>query len=321
MAITLRHGPAETERGMHDISKTEIEQLARAHGAFVETVATSKDQLGRASIAWTQLLVRLPDDGMGALPLIRHIILNDDKSSTYKLALLRVLSRIADGTAGYARDTDDEYVAIPLGLVGLYWIRLFKPLLASELPQTPTNRGYNGLGFVKDGFRNLVDVSLQDLRIGALFGGDRSAALHSVLRDACDTIAKMPAHFTTFPSGGTVFPVTRASKILKPEALHLDLSYLSSFGELLIPRHLWRALQRFDAWIEPALIAEWSRLIGCDVAPKFYPVAVGVRRSIEPLPILGPLCWAFFHTLNQPIAATTYSMSCIKSWRPFRRVL
>jgi hypothetical protein len=31
--------------------------------------------------------VRLPDDGSGALPLLRHIILNDDKSSTYKLAL------------------------------------------------------------------------------------------------------------------------------------------------------------------------------------------------------------------------------------------
>ena len=49
--------------------------------------------------------------------------------------------------------------------------------------------------------------------------------------------------------------------MLRPAALHLDLPYLSSFGELLIPRHLWRALQRFDVWIEPALIAEWSRLI------------------------------------------------------------
>jgi hypothetical protein len=28
-----------------------------------------------------------------------------------------------------------------------------------------------------------------------------------------------------------------------------------------IPRHLWRALQRFDAWIEPALVSEWTRLM------------------------------------------------------------
>jgi SAM-dependent methyltransferase len=52
-------------------------------------------------------------------------------------------------------------------------------------------------------------------------------------------------------------PIGRVSR---PETVHLDNAYLSSFGELLVPRHLWRALQRFDVWIEPALIAEWSRL-------------------------------------------------------------
>ena len=86
-------------------------------------------------------LVRLPDDGTGALPLFRHVILNDDKSSTYKLALLRSLSRIADGAAGYARTRGDDQVAVPLGLVALYWIRLFKPLLDAGLPQSPRNRG------------------------------------------------------------------------------------------------------------------------------------------------------------------------------------
>ena len=33
------------------------------------------------------------------LPLLRYIILNDDKFSTYKLALLRAICRIADGAA------------------------------------------------------------------------------------------------------------------------------------------------------------------------------------------------------------------------------
>jgi SAM-dependent methyltransferase len=260
IAMTLRQ-PIQADRGMHDVSQAEIEQLARAHGAFVESAGQGKDELVRDSVSWTQILIRLPDDGTGALPLIRHIILNDDKSSTYKLALLRILSRIADSSAGYARDNDDGYIGVPLGLVGLYWIRLFKPLLANDLPQSPTNRGYDRLGFAKEGFRNLTNVSHLDLRVGMLFGGDRSTALHSALRDACDTITNMPAHFITYPGGGAVFPVKRRGRILKPAALHLDLPYLSSFGELLLPRHLWRALQRFDVWIEPALIAEWSRLI------------------------------------------------------------
>jgi SAM-dependent methyltransferase len=261
IAITLRHGPTEPGRGIHAVSQTEIERLARGHGAFVEKATESKDELGRDAVNWTQLALRLPDDGSGALPLLRHIILNDDKSSTYKLALLRVLCRIADGVTGYARDADDEHVAVPLGLVGLYWIRLFKQLLAEELPQSPTNKGDDQLGFVKDGFRGLSDVSPLVLRIGMLFGGDRSATLHNALRDACSTITRMPAHYMTYPGGGPVLPVKRIGRAPRPEIIRLDNAYLAGFGELLIPRHLWRALQRFDVWIEPALIAEWSRLM------------------------------------------------------------
>lgn len=65
----------------------------------------------------------------------------------------------------------------------------------------------------------------------------------------------------TYPGGGPVLPVKRIGRVPWPETIHLDKAYLSGFGELLVPRHLWRALQRFDVWIEPALIAEWSRLM------------------------------------------------------------
>jgi len=41
----------------------------------------------------------------------------------------------------------------------------------------------------------------------------------------------------------------------------IDQSYFESFGELQIPITIWRALERFDAWIEPALISEWVRLM------------------------------------------------------------
>lgn len=67
-----------------------------------------------------------------------------------------------------------------------------------------------------------------------LFDDDRSAALHSALRDG---------------------------RVPRPNAIRLDEAYLSTFGELYVPRTLWRTMQRFDAWIEPALIAEWSRLM------------------------------------------------------------
>jgi SAM-dependent methyltransferase len=87
IAMMLRHGPSEPGRVFHEVSLAEIEHLARSHGAFVELAEPSPDQFGRPDVTWTRVLVRLPDDGTGALPLLRHIILNDSKSAT--LILLR----------------------------------------------------------------------------------------------------------------------------------------------------------------------------------------------------------------------------------------
>lgn len=262
IALTLRHGPAPREQGLYDVSREEIERLAQAHGAYVERIATATDEGGRAEVGWTQLLVRLPDDGTGALPLLRNIILNDDKSSTYKLALLRVLCRIANTTVGYAREDSEGFVSIPLGLVGLYWIRLFKPLLAAHLPQNPNNRGDTQLGFVRDGFRALADVSYLDLRVGMRFEGYRATALHKALRDACKIIERMPANYMTYAAGGPVFPVSSPRRVGNcGTTLGLDEEYLLTFGRLHMPTHLWLALQRFAVWIEPALVAEWAQLM------------------------------------------------------------
>ena len=244
LAISLRCGPEDRDRGFHSVSLEEIEALARDHGAFVERDVEERDRQGRPEVRWINVAIRLPDDGTGALPLLRHVILNDDKSSTYKLALLRTVGRIADSSAGFARDHDDGHVAVPLGLVALTWIRLFKPLLAAGLPQNPRNVGLSHLGFVRNGFRRLAEVSDLDLRIGMSFSGDLGSALHSALRDAASTIERMPAHHMTYPGGGPVFPVRRIGRMVRPASIRLDLPYLSSFGELLVPRHLWRALQR-----------------------------------------------------------------------------
>ena len=285
LAITLRHGPAPAEQGIHPVSQAEVEGLVRAHGAFVERVIDGKDEHGRGGVTWTQIVIRLPDDGTGALPLLRHIILNDKKSSTYKLALLRVLCRIADGAAGYARDFNDDHVAIPLGLVALYWVRLFKPLLEVNLPQSVANDAAGkSLGFVKQGFMALHEVSHLDLRIGTIFGADRSRALHAALRDAAELITRMPATHMTYPGGAPVLPVKRSARVPIRAAIHLNETYLSAFGELLVPRHLWRAFQRFDVWIEPALVAEWSRMI------VEYATAQG--RSIPDGMIAAAMTWS-----------------------------
>src|ERR1700688_2785297 len=119
MAISFRQPEPGNPRSMFPCHLDELEQLARIHGTFIERVKTAADELARTGVEWTQVIIRLPDDGTGALPVIRHIILKDSKSSTYKLALLRVLARIAAGSLGLTRSVDDGYVAVPLGLAGV----------------------------------------------------------------------------------------------------------------------------------------------------------------------------------------------------------
>ena len=262
LAITLRHGPFQDDRGMHPVSADEIERLARNHGFGVEKVHHAADQNGRADVSWTCIALRLPDDGTGALPLLRHIILNDAKSATYKLGLLRALCRAADGSAGMVDDTGGDFVAVPVGLIALNWLRLYMPLIKDRLPQTPTNDGADGLGFAKDGFRNLlVECSASDLRIGARFAGVRAKSLHSALRDAVQTIDRMPATFITYPTGARILPIDRARQRSVTTDIELSAEYLRSFGWMRVPAHLWRAMVRNAAWIEPTLIAEWTRLI------------------------------------------------------------
>ena len=283
LAITLRDGPADQARGIHRVLLEEVDGLARDHGAYVERHAEADDHLGRPGIRWIQVAIRLPDDGTGALPLLRHVILNDNKSSTYKLALLRTLCRLADGAAGFTRDHDDEFVAVPMGLVALTWIRLFKPLLSAGLPQNPSNVGLQRLGFVKDAYRRLDDVSHLDMRVGVRFSGEPAKALHQALKDAANNIAQMPATRITYPNGGPVFPVRKSGRRRRPSSITLDLAYLFRFGEMLVPRHLWTALRRFGAWVEPALVSEWSRLI------KSYASRQGVQ--VDEATIAASMTW------------------------------
>jgi SAM-dependent methyltransferase len=210
LAISLRSGPSPAGSEMHPVSLEEIERLARNHGFAVEKVEQAADQQGRIDVSWTSIALRLPDDGTGALPLLRHVILNDQKSATYKLGLLRALCRTADGSAGMVQEEGDEFVRVPLGLVAITWLRLYLPLVRESLPQTPTNVGAGGLGFAREGFQALLSgVSASDLTIGARFTVDRARALHAALRDPAQTIDRMPSTFITYPMGGRILPVER----------------------------------------------------------------------------------------------------------------
>jgi len=244
------------------VARGEVEQLGYQFGLRV--VPPKDDSVGSVfpTVGWETVVLEFPDDETGALPLLRHIVLRDDKASTYKLALLRVVARVADSAPGMAHLAHDQTVSIPLGLIAVYWIRMMKPLIEADYPQTPTSRDGRGLGFVREPFRALRKVSPFELRPGMRFDEDAARALAAAIRDAASTIANMPARYITYPGrSDPVFRVRRGGIRVAPAPIMLDEPTLRAFGSFDVPAHVWRTLAHLNVWIEPVLLGEWIMLM------------------------------------------------------------
>lgn len=270
LVISLRHSTDDKEnerRGFHPVSVEELEYFARRHALSVTSVTSRPDQQNRPEVSWQTVVLELPDDGTGSLPLLRHIIVNDSKAATYKLGLLRTLLRVADGAPGMVLRHTDDYVDIPFGLVGLYWIKLYMPLVLTEnLIQAPSHKPeqQKGLGFAKAAhFYRLKDLSPFDLRVGSTFGPEMAPIIIGAIKDACANIQTMPAHFITYPGQDrTVFDCERESpRFKKGQYWRIDKESLCKFGVFRVPLPLWQCLSQFACWVEPAILNEWARLM------------------------------------------------------------
>ncbi len=264
LVISLRHGPSGDERKMHAVSTEELELLAKSVGLNVLLLTgNDSDKLGRESVYWQTVVLQLPDDGSGAFSFIRHVALNDGKSATHKLALMRVLLRIADGHPGAVirreHTLQGNRVILPVGLVALYWCHQYKILIDDlGLYQTPNKKP--NMGFMTEsGWHKLTGRSAADYRIGHLFVGDEAKALYRTLSAAVTNIKNMPCRYITLPnSDKTVFEVD-SKTVRAKDRLFLDLESLSQWGELSLPETVWHAFNRFACWIEPVIVTEWMK--------------------------------------------------------------
>ncbi|TQE98673.1 MAG: methyltransferase domain-containing protein [Spiribacter salinus] len=260
LVITYRVGESGDDRVFHPVNASQLDAWAQDYALIPLRGNRSEDRLGRG-VQWQLHAYRLPDDGTGALPVLRHVIVNDSKASTYKLALLRTLARLADSAPGVVLSRDEGWVTLPLGAVGLYWIKLYHPLiLRHQLRQTPGNRG---LGFVTRDFQALANVSPADLRIGSPFLDPvQGATVLRAIRDAGRTILKMPTTYTTWPgSDRQIFEGGLGGKRIRSGPVRLDLETLSELGTFRVPVSIWDSLSRYACWLEPAINQEWIALM------------------------------------------------------------
>lgn len=265
LIISLRHGACDDERTMYAVSADELAQYASQFGLTYKLLTPDQapDKLGRSDVSWQTVLLTLPDDGTGAFPLIRNIVVNDSKASTYKVGLLRALLRIAEGHPGAVIEHTDEHVALPVGLVALYWLKLYKPLV-DQFAMQQNSSNSKGLGFIKEtGWLQLTSHTSNDFYIGASYTGDDVVKpLYQALKDIASTIKNMPARYTTLPGTNTSVFHVDLNRTKKPNnQLVIDFAFLASLGTFYVPKHIWDSLAQFSVWIEPALINEWSTLM------------------------------------------------------------
>jgi len=271
LVISLRHSSGSEqaeqeskERKMHTVCADELKQLATDVGLFTKLETEKEDdKLGRAHVSWQTVVLQMPDDGTGAFPFIRHVAINDGKSATHKLALLRVLLRIADGHSGAVLRREPspfgDRVILPVGLVALYWCHQYKDLIDKHnIYQRPGDEP--NMGFMKaNGWHKLTHLQASDYRIGNLFTGDDAIALHKTISAAVSNIKTMPCRFIKMPnSDNTVFEVANKTVIAK-DSIFLDLQTLEQWGEFSLPESTWLAFNRYACWIEPVLVSEWVK--------------------------------------------------------------
>jgi SAM-dependent methyltransferase len=267
LVISLRHGQTDQEckqRQMHHVCADELKKLATDVGLFTKLeTAKEEDKLGRKHVSWQTVVLQIPDDGTGAFPFIRHVAINDGKSATHKLALLRVLLRIADGHPGAVLRRESspfgDRVILPVGLVALYWCHQYKDLIDKHnIFQRPGDDP--NMGFMKpNGWHKLTHRTASDYRIGNLFTGDDAISLHKTISAAVSNINTMPCRFITQAnSDKKVFEI--ASKSVKAkDSIFLDLKTLEQWGEFSLPESTWLAFNRYACWIEPVLVSEWVK--------------------------------------------------------------
>ena len=264
LVISLRQGEDNNKR-FYPVSAEDVIALAHERALINKHQSRGADSV-RPEIEWDVLVFQLPDDGTGSLPLLRHIIVNDNKSASYKLGLLRVLIRIAEGAPGMVTRRTDDWVEIPFGLVGLYWIKTYLPLVfRHNLLQAPQADHANQKGYgwaKKQHFYSLQDLSPYDLRVGNTFDAGTAQRLIGAIKDACSNIRDMPAKYITYPGQKSqVFECETRSFHVKNSNWQINKTTLQQFGSFKIPAALWQTMSQYACWLEPAILNEWVKLM------------------------------------------------------------
>jgi SOS-response transcriptional repressor LexA/SAM-dependent methyltransferase len=262
----------------------ELTLLFERLGFRLVVLEQETDSLGRDTLRWTTLVLRLDTSGSRPVDQIETIINHDKKDATYKLALLRALCDIAQTAYRHVRWHEDGTVSVPLGLVAEKWLYYYWPLIdTGDEPIIPQKRGMEintPIAFRKDlaalaaHYRGQNGLSRFH---GEFQGGrldpDARALTDAALNQIANTIVVGPVTFAS--QGGFRFGAgkrTARKRCFTPQALYAAL------GRIHFDAAVWRELCLVGHWIGEAILLRWAELT-VEISRRQVPLA----RVIEKL--------------------------------------
>jgi SAM-dependent methyltransferase len=218
------------------------------------------DGLGR-DIAWHTMVFVRNAAPRTARKHLQSVIFADEKTATYKLALLRSLCEISQGSAAHLRFEGESRVSIPLGLVIEKWIEYYWPLL--DLPQLGGGRR---MGFETE-LRALVQLfgrsGYAAFRNGLESGRLSSEALGAferLVRAVRTTLIKGPIQYSGGSAGSRTFAYEKSLAPASRGAAALA-KLTAGNGRLVFSGDLWSELRSSGLWLADSAVLQWANLI------------------------------------------------------------
>ena len=250
-----------TVENYEPIKVEEIAKFAEKSNLLIEREGYSFDNLNRLDYGWCHSILRLPNPNN--TKVLFDYIESERMHATYKLALLRVLYQIAQESRTQGDneklwiDNGGNEICVPAGLVGLYWVRMYKPLLEQNLPQRPKRFDLHDPVFFNEPFKNLIMSGKMSLEINTKFDGKVAENLVGAIVDSLKAIRKNPLSYNCMQ-------LCRVTYLRTPKSLDsitLNRDFFTEFGEIYVPKYVWNALCASDVSLDNKIITEWCKLM------------------------------------------------------------
>lgn len=233
-----------------DLSSDKLQLLFERVGFRIEKSFSTADSLGREGIFWrTMLLRRLDNASDRPLHLVEGILNRDQKVATYKLALFRALSEIAQTQPHLARFRKDHKISIPNDAIAAKWLFYYWPIFESE---TLIAQGTSSAGSdvaIRAKMKPLIGHYAKCGGLPAFYVEWRSGRMNQeVRRLVSQALGKIKSTIWTMPvrhAGGGNYEVFQYDR--KEKSIVMDAS-------------LWRELCLTGNWIQDATILRWAEL-------------------------------------------------------------